>query len=59
LHQTIREPSEEEWAKLKRMKREDVGCVAMRAYIMLLSDRGLSAFDIAGLHHVTHPTVYK
>jgi len=41
------------------MKREEVGRVAMRARTMLLSDRGLSAFDIAVLREVTHPTVYK
>ncbi len=58
-HRTIREPSEDERAELKRIKREAVGRVAMRAHMMLLSDRGLSAFDIADLHDVTHPTVYK
>lgn len=58
-HRTIRKPTEEERAELKRMKREEVGRVAMRAHMMLLSDRGLSAFRIADLHEVTHPTVYK
>jgi transposase len=58
-HRTIREPSEEERAELKRIKREEIGRVAMRAHMMLLSDRGLLAFDIADLHDVTHPTVYK
>lgn len=58
-HRTIRQPTEEERAELKRMKREEVGRVAMRAHMMLLSERGLTAFDIADLHEVTHPTVYK
>lgn len=58
-HRTIREPSEQERAELQRIKREEVGRVAMRAHMMLLSDRGLSAFEIADLHDVTHPTVYK
>ena len=58
-HRTIREPSEDERSELKRIKREEIGRVAMRAHMMLLSDRGLSAFDIADLHDVTHPTVYK
>ncbi|PEN04479.1 hypothetical protein CRI93_14960 [Longimonas halophila] len=58
-HRTIRQPSDEERSELKRIKREEVGRVAMRAHMMLLSDRGLSAFDIADLHDVTHPTVYK
>jgi len=58
-HRTIRQPSDEERSELKRIKREEVGRVAVRAHMMLLSDRGLSAFDIADLHDVTHPTVYK
>ncbi len=58
-HRTIRQPSDEERSELKRIKREEIGRVAMRAHMMLLSDRGLSAFDIADLHDVTHPTVYK
>ena len=41
------------------MKRQEIGRVAMRAHMVLLSDRGHSAFDIAELHDVTHPTVYK
>lgn len=41
------------------MKRQEVGRVAMRAHMVLLSVRGHSAFDIAELHDVTHPTVYK
>jgi hypothetical protein len=41
------------------MKREEVGRVAMRTHMMLLPDRGFSASDIADLHDVTHPTVYK
>lgn len=36
-----------------------MGRVAMRTHMMLLSDRGFPAFDIAELHEVTHPTVYK
>lgn len=58
-HRTVRSPSEEEHEKLKRMKRQEVGRVVMRAHMVLLSDSGHSAFDIAELHDVTHPTVYK
>jgi transposase len=58
-HRTIRQPSGEERLELKRIKPEEIGRVAMRAHMMLLSDRGLSAFDIADLYGVTHPTVYK
>lgn len=58
-HRTVREPTDEEHAELKRMKREEVGRVAMRAHLILLSSRGYSAPDIADLHDVTHPMVYK
>lgn len=58
-HRTVRPPTDPERAELKRMKCQEVGRVAMRAHMMLLSDRGLSAFEIAELHDVTHPTVYK
>jgi Transposase and inactivated derivatives len=41
------------------MKRQEVGRVAMRAHMILLSDRGYSPSKIADLHDVSHPTVYK
>ena len=47
---TVRDPSEDERSELKRINRKEIGRVAMRAHMMLLSDRGLSAFDIADLH---------
>lgn len=58
-HRTVREPTDEERAELKRMKRQEVGRVAMRAHLILLSSRGHSAPEIADLHDVTHPMVYK
>jgi transposase len=41
------------------MKRQDVGRVSMRAHMILLSDRGYSAPNIADIHDVTDPMVYK
>lgn len=58
-HRTVREPTNEERDQLKRMKRQEVGRVAMRAHMILLSDRGYSPSKIADLHDISHPTVYK
>jgi hypothetical protein len=55
-HRTICEPSEEEWAGPERITGKEVGRVAMRTQMMLLSDRDFSAFDIADLHDVMHST---
>ncbi len=41
------------------MKRQEVGRVAVRAHIVLLSSRGRSASEIARIHDVTGPMVYK
>ena len=40
-------------------ERQEVGRVAMRAHMVLLSDRGRPPSEIADLHAVSHPTVYK
>ena len=58
-HRTVREPTDEENDQLKRMKRQEVGRVAIRAHIILLSSRGYSAPKIAEIHDVTGPMVYK
>ena len=58
-HRTVREPTEEEHTELKRMKQEEIGRVAVRAHLVLLSSRGYSAPEIAELHQVAHPMVYK
>lgn len=58
-HRTVRKPTDEERDQLKQMKRQDIGRVAMRAHMILLSDRGYSPSKIADLHDVSHPTVYK
>ena len=58
-HRTVRELTDEEHDQLKRMKRQDVGRVSVRAHIILLSSRGYSAPKIAEIHDVTGPMVYK
>ena len=58
-HRTVRDPTDAEHAELKRMKREEIGRVAVWAHIALLSYRGHSAQEIAELHDVTDPMVYK
>ena len=58
-HRTVREPTDEEHDQLKRMKRQEVGRVSVRAHIILLGSRGYSAPKIAEFHDVTGPMVYK
>lgn len=58
-HRTVRQPTDDEHQKLQAMTQKDVGRVAMRAHMILLSARGYSAYDIAEIHEVTDPTVYK
>jgi DNA-binding CsgD family transcriptional regulator len=58
-HRTVRTPTDDEYAELRRMKRQEVGRVAVRAHIVLLSARGYSAYEIADLHDVTDPMVYR
>jgi transposase len=41
------------------MKRQEVGRVAIRAHIVLLSSRGYSAYRIAEIHDVSDPMIYK
>jgi transposase len=56
---TVRSPTDDERAELRRMKQQEVGRVAMRAHMVLLSARGYSAYEIADLHDMTDPAVYK
>jgi len=58
-HRTVCEPTDEQREELKRMKRQEVGRVSVRAHIVLLSSRGYSASEIAEIHDVTGPMVYK
>lgn len=58
-HRTVRPPSQKERHQLEAMTEQAVGRVAMRAHMILLSARGYSAYEIAEIHQVTDPTVYK
>lgn len=55
----VRAPTDEEYAELKRMKQQEVGRVAMRAHMILLSERGYKVPEITELHDVEDDTVYK
>ena len=55
----VRSPTDEERRTLKQMKQQQVGRVAMRAHLVLLSDRGYKVPDITDLHNVKDDTVYK
>jgi len=58
-HRTVREPTDTELEELRRMKRQEIGRVSIRAHIILLSSRGYSAPRIADIHDVTGPMIYK
>ena len=58
-YRTVCDPADEEHEELKRMKRQEVGRVAMRAHMVLLSARDYSPSEIADLHEVSHPTAHK
>ena len=55
----VREPTDEERQTLRRMKRREVGRVATRAHLVLLSARGYEVPEITDIHSVTDETVYK
>jgi len=55
----VRPPTDEEHRTLKQMKQQDVGRVAMRAHMILLSERGYTVPQITDLHDVRDDTVYK
>lgn len=58
-HRTAGPPTEDERKQLEEMMASEVGRVAMRAHMILLSARGYSAPHIAEIHQATDPTVYK
>jgi transposase len=55
----VREPTNEEKTELRRMTRQEVGRVAMRAHIVLLSARGYTVQQIEEVHNTSQVTVYK
>lgn len=54
-----RQPSEAEREELERMTQQEVGRVALRAQMILLSVRGFTVPDIAGIQETSDVTVYK
>jgi transposase len=58
-HRTVRSPSQDEHRELERMTCEEIGRVALRAQMILLSARGFSAQEIAEIQGASDVTVYK
>jgi transposase len=58
-HRTVRSPSQEERHELRRMTREEIGRVALRAQMVLLSARSFTAQEIAEIQGASDVTVYK
>jgi transposase len=58
-HRTVRSPSQDEHHELERMTREEIGRVALRAQMVLLSARGFTAQEIAEIQGASDVTVYK
>lgn len=54
-----RQPSDQERQELERMTQQEVGRVALRAQIILLSTRRYSVPDIMDIQQVSEVTVYK
>ena len=54
----VRDPTPQEQAELERMTRQEIGRVAMRAQMILLSARKYTAPDIADLLATSRVTVY-
>lgn len=55
----VRDPSETEKEELERMTQQEVGRVAMRAHMILLSAEGYTVPEIVEIHDTTNVTVYK
>lgn len=54
----VREPTPQEQAELERMTRQEIGRVAMRAQMILLSARHYTAPEIAEIQGVSRVTIY-
>jgi transposase len=55
----VREPTVAEREELERMTQQEVGRVAMRAHMILLSAAGYTVPEITEIHSTTSVTVYK
>lgn len=58
-HRYVRELTNAEQDELERMMQQEVGRVAQRAHMILLSSRGYAVQQIEAIHQVTNITVYK
>ena len=54
-----RQPTDQEWQELERMTHQEVGRVALRAQIILLSARRFTVPDITAIQQTSEVTVYK
>lgn len=54
-----RQPTESERTELERMIQQEVGRVAMRAQMILLSARDFTVPDIDGIQEISDVSVYK
>ena len=54
----VREPTKDERQKLTQMTRQEIGRVAMRAQMILLSTKGYTVPQIADIHQSSDVTVY-
>lgn len=54
-----RKPTDKERQNLRQMKQQEVGRVAMRAHLILLSDHGYHVPAITDIHSICDETVYK
>ena len=55
----VRTPTDEELQELKRMTRQEIGRVAQRAQMILLSAQRRTVPEIAGIFAVEYKTVRK
>lgn len=55
----VRQPTEEEREELERMTQQEVGRVALRAQMILLSAREFTAPEIADIQNTSGVSVYK
>ena len=58
-HRFTRTPTDQEHQELQRMTQQEVGRVAERARMILLSARGFTVQDIMGVFEVVDETLYK
>jgi transposase len=54
-----RQPNEQEYQELRRMTQQEIGRVALRSQIILLSTSGFSVPDIAEIQDTSDVTIYK